>query len=113
MTWATSRYAAGLRHYHAVGNRLGVANCVQGFAGFAALRCDWPTATRLFGHADASHAAIGAPLAPRARADYLPPHDATREALGADFDAAWAAGAALAADAGIALTLALAPALPD
>jgi non-specific serine/threonine protein kinase len=78
-----------------VGNRLGTAEVLEGFAALGARLGEPDVAARLFGAADAIRQAIGAPLPPYQRADHDGAIAALRARLGDErFSSAWADGRA-------------------
>jgi hypothetical protein len=105
---ATNLHMQSLPQYHALGDRWGTAECLEGLAwaacaqgedaltraDVAAVRC-FTRAARLLGAAEVIRDAIGAPMAP----SYRTAHDgvvaAVHAHLGAAVSATWDAGRAL------------------
>ena len=90
----------------AIGQRLGIAACSEGFAGVAELAGQPARAVRLFGAATAIRDVLG--LAPFGdeRLDHKRRLATARTQLGESaFDAAWAAGQAMTAELAIAYAL--------
>ncbi len=97
---ATELYRESLAIRREQGDRRGIAECLEGLAVSAA--ADRPdVATRLVGSAQALRAAIGAPLAPRARSEQEQLLGGLRERLGSRLDDLRAEGAALPLDGAV------------
>ena len=76
-----------------LGDKHGLAECLEGLAGVAVAQQHLERAARLLGAAAALREAIGAPLSPREQARYDRDMSALRADLGeAAFAAAWATG---------------------
>jgi len=107
---ARSEYEAARRYYleslavrQELGNKGGVAACLEGLAAAAGAAGQLPQAARQWGAAEALREALGASLAPQERADHDRQVAAVRIALGpAVFAAAWAEGRALPLDQALA-----------
>src|SRR6185503_2049136 len=94
--------AAGLSHFHNLGDRAGVSWCLAGLGSAAALDAEPERAARLWGAAERLRTALGCRPAPAARATYERALALARAQLGDDaFAAAWAAGAALSLEQAI------------
>jgi predicted ATPase/DNA-binding CsgD family transcriptional regulator len=93
---ATTWLRQSLRRRHQLGDRLGVAECLEGLATVAAGSDQPARAVRLLGAAAGLREAIGAPLPPVERPSHEATTAAARDALGAAaFAATFAAGQAL------------------
>jgi len=103
---ARSRYRESLALRRELGDRRGIAECLEGLAeedrGTAPCRDQTPSqgqperAARLLGAAEALRTRIGAPLPPHRRPEYETHRAALRVTLGeAAYTAAWSAGRAL------------------
>ena len=76
-----------------LGDKLGIAECLEGLGGLAGIRGQSEQAARLFGAAEALRQAVGAPLSPVDRADYE--RRVAQARAGRDeaaFEAAWRQG---------------------
>ena len=103
---ATAHLTESLALRRELGERLGIAECLEGLATVAAGTGQPERAARLLGAAEALREAIGAPLPPVDRPDHDDDDSATRAALGeAAFAAAWAAGRALTVEQAVAEAL--------
>jgi hypothetical protein len=79
-----------------LGDRRGIAGCLEALAGVAGAQGQHERAARLFGAAAALRESIGAPLPPADSAEIEPRVAAVRAALGEEaFTAAWAAARAM------------------
>jgi hypothetical protein len=79
-----------------LGNRIGVAGCLQTLAALAAAQGSAERAARLCSAADALRTALAAPIPPAGRAEYEETVAVTRAALGDQaFASAWAAGSSM------------------
>jgi hypothetical protein len=82
-----------------VGEKAGLAECLEGLAGIAFRQNQGAHAAYLYGAAVALREAIGAPLPPADRTAYDLALAATRATLGDErFAAAWAVGRSLSLD---------------
>ena len=104
---ALARYRESLALAEESGDRLFVADALDGVASVAAARGQAERAARLHGAAATLRERLGAAVAPWERPAYERDVAAVRAALGAEaFAAAWAAGAALPLEAAVAEALA-------
>jgi hypothetical protein len=93
---ATALYGESLTLRRELGNKHGLAECLEGLAEVAVTQRQLEHAVRLLGAAAALREATGAPLSPGERARYDRDVSAMRAGLGeAAFAAAWATGKAM------------------
>jgi hypothetical protein len=93
---ATALYKESLTLYRELGNKHGLAECLEGLAGVAVAQWQLERAARLLGAAETLREVTGAPLSPGERARYDRDVSAGRVGLGeAAFAAAWAMGKAM------------------
>ncbi len=105
---ASTRLAEALGMFHGYGYRPGVAWCLAGLAGVAALERQPQRAAQLWGASESLRTSIGARPAPAARATRERLLAAVREQLGEmEFAAEWARGQALTVEEAIAHALEL------
>jgi len=99
---ATALYEESLTLCRELGDKHGLAECLEGLAGMAVAQQHLERAARLLGAAETLREAIGAPLSSRERVRYDRDVSAMRAGLGeAAFAAAWAAGKATLPEQGI------------
>jgi tetratricopeptide (TPR) repeat protein len=111
---ALALYAESLTLYKRVGDRVGIAACLEGLSCVAFAQGQMERATRLSGAAAALRDEIGAPLPPADRPAYERAVAALHTALGDDaFEAYWEAGRALSLEQAIAEALAPGEPSPD
>jgi hypothetical protein len=93
---ATALYEESLALRRQLGNKHGLAECLEGLAGVAVVQGQLEHAARLLGTAQTLREATGAPLSPRERVRYDRDVSIVRAGLGeAAFVAAWATGKAM------------------
>ena len=93
---ATALYEESLALRRELGNKHGLAECLEGLAGVAVAQRQLERAARLLGAAETLREATGAPLSPRERVRYDRDVSTVRAGLGeAAFAAAWATGKAM------------------
>ena len=93
---ATALYEESLALCRELGDKHGLAECLEGLAGVAVAQQQLERAARLLGAAETLREATGAPLSPGERVRYDRDMSAVRAGLGeAAFAAAWATGKAM------------------
>ena len=93
---ATALYEESLALRRELGDKHGLAECLEGLAGVAVAQRQLEHAARLLGAAEALREATGAPLSPRERVRYDRDVSAVHAGLDeAAFAAAWATGKAM------------------
>ena len=96
---AALAYGESLEISRRLGEQVGVAICIEGFASVAQRRGQMRRAARLYGAAAGIRERVGIPQRPAQRADHEGAVAATRRQLGeVAFVAAWAAGRRLTVD---------------
>ena len=102
---AQTLYTESLALFHELGDRSGMAYCLEGLASASATDAPVPAAS-LWGASERLREELGSPLSPTERSDQEQRVTAARAALGeAAFATAWAAGRALPLEQVIALAL--------
>jgi tetratricopeptide (TPR) repeat protein len=105
---ADAEYRKTIRGWQRSGNRGAVANQLESFAFLAITTRDGGRAARLLGAAEALREQSGDAMSPRERVDYEGEVGLLRELLEPSaFDAAWADGRALTADAAVTLAVSI------
>lgn len=86
----------GLKLFQDLGDRLGVAECLECLAGVSCLKGSYEDSAILLGAAYAIRAALGSPVPPSSRAEYESDKSATRKELGDGvFERLWDKGSSM------------------